>query len=207
MSKVEQLEYKGIRYLLYYPKNYVKGNKYPVMFHLHGAGSRGNDFKLFEGSPILEILDKGDSALSDGFCVFPQCHEDNWFSIFSELMALVKHIYNRDYTDKKRFNGSGISMGAYGIYQVMECIPDLFNKAIVCCGGGMYWNAGRLNKIKIRIFHGALDDVIYPEEAQRMYNKLKADGADATLTIFPNDNHNCWDSTYRNYDNLKWLME
>ena len=52
MSRVEKLEYNGIRYLLYYPKNYVEGRKYPVMFHLHGAGNRGHDFKEFEGSTI-----------------------------------------------------------------------------------------------------------------------------------------------------------
>ena len=48
MVKVEKLEFKGIKYLLYYPKDYIEGNKYPVMFHLHGAGSRGTDFKEFE---------------------------------------------------------------------------------------------------------------------------------------------------------------
>ena len=56
MSRVEKLEYRGIRYLLYYPKNYIEGKKYPVMFHLHGAGSRGTDFKEFEGSTLLNIL-------------------------------------------------------------------------------------------------------------------------------------------------------
>ena len=35
--------------------------KYPMMFHLHGAGSRGTDFKEFEGSAILNILEKEDS--------------------------------------------------------------------------------------------------------------------------------------------------
>ena len=52
MSKVERLSFQGIQYLVYYPKNYVEGKKYPVMFHLHGAGSRGTDFKEFEGSTI-----------------------------------------------------------------------------------------------------------------------------------------------------------
>ena len=74
MSRVEKLKYNGIGYLLFYPKNYVEGKKYPVMFHLHGAGSRGTDFKEFEDSIILNILERGDSPLSNGFCVFPQCY-------------------------------------------------------------------------------------------------------------------------------------
>lgn len=205
--RVEQKEFKGIQYLLYYPKNYQEGKKYPVMFHLHGSGGRGKDFKEFEGSTILKVLAKEDSPLSNGFCVFPQCYADTWFDIFNDVLALVEHIYNSDFTDKKRFNGSGISMGGYGIYQVMMSRPELFNKAIVCCGGGMYWNAGRMKNIKFRIFHGDVDDAVYPEESVRMYNRLKEAGTDVVFTLFENTNHNCWDKTYLNYDNLKWLFE
>ena len=206
MIKIEKLEYKGIRYLLYYPKNYVKGNKYPVMFHLHGSGNRGKDFKEFKGSTILAILDKEDSALSNGFCVFPQCEEDTWFCVFNNLLDLVKHIYEMDDVDQKRFNISGVSMGGYTAYQVIQCLEGLFNKAIICCGGGMYWNSGRMKTVKYRIFHGEKDVAVYPEEARRMYARLKEACADVTLTIYPECDHNCWDKTYSNYDNLEWLM-
>ena len=206
MIKVEKLEFKGIKYLLYYPKNYVVEKKYPVMFHLHGAGSRGTDFKEFEGSTILNILERGDSPLSDGFCVFPQCSTDTWFDRFSELLELVKHIFNEDFVDKTRFNASGISMGSYATYQVLQSLPELFNKAIICCGGGMYWNSGRMKNIKFRIFHGENDTAVYPEEARRMYSRLKECLTDVTLTIYPDCDHNCWDETYTNYDNLEWLF-
>ena len=209
MIRVDRLVFKGIRYLLFYPKNYIEGKKYPVMFHLHGAGSRGNDFALFEGSSstIFSIIQREDSPLSNGFAVIPQCHEDTWFSIFGELMEFAKYIYNQPYTDQKRFNGSGISMGGYGIYQLMMCLPELFHRAIVCCGGGMYWNSGRIKDIGFRIFHGENDGAVFPEESRRMYARLKEAGADVTLTIYPNCEHNCWDLTYTNYDNLKWLFE
>ena len=206
MARCEKLEFRGIHYLLYYPKDYKKENKYPVMFHLHGAGSRGTNFDNFEGSVILNALDKGDSPLSNGICVFPQCHKETWFDMWDDLLALVKEIYNRDDVDKSNFNASGISMGGYGIYQVMMCLPELFHKAIVCCGGGMYWNSGAIKNIKFRIFHGETDDVVYPEEARRMYARLKEACADVSLTIYPDANHNCWDKTYSNYDNLKWLF-
>lgn len=207
MVYFEKKEYRGIKYLLYYPKNYVEGKKYPVMFHLHGAGSRGQNFEEFKGSTILNILEKEDSPLSNGFCIFPQCYTDTWFDIFNDLLELVKHIYDSEFTDKSHFNSSGISMGGYGIYQVMMSLPELFHKAIVCCGGGMYWNSGRICRIKFRIFHGDSDQAVFPEEAQRMYKRLKDDGADATLTIYPNTDHNCWDKTYSNYDNLEWLFQ
>lgn len=209
MSRYEKLEFNGIRYQLWYPKNYEEGKTYPVLFHLHGAGSRGNRFETFEGSTstLINVLERGDSALSNGFIAIPQCHMDTWFDMFSELLGLVKHIYNQPFTDKKRFNGSGVSMGGYGMYQVMQALPELFNKGLICCGGGMYWNSGRIKNIKFRIFHGEKDTAVYPEEARRMYARLKEACADVELTIYPDCDHNCWDRTFGNYDNLKWLFE
>ena len=207
MARCEKLEFKGIHYLLYYPKNYEQGKKYPVMFHLHGAGSRGTNFDNFAGSVILNALDREDSPLSNGFCVFPQCHKETWFDIWDNLLGLVKEIYNREEVDKSNFNASGISMGGYGIYQVMMCLPDLFHKAIVCCGGGMYWNSGAIKNIKFRIFHGEKDVAVFPEESRRMYARLKEACADVTLTIYPECDHNCWEKTYTNYKKLQWLFE
>lgn len=207
MTRIEKLEYQGIRYLLYYPKNYVEGRKYPVVFHLHGAGSRGRDFKEFKGSMILELLDKETTPLSNAFCVFPQCHEDNWYCIFNSLVELAKHIYQEPFTDQSRYSISGISMGGYALYSLIMVEPDLFKKALVCCGGGMYWNSGRIKHIKFRIFHGENDVAVYPEEAKRMYARLKEAEADVELTIYPDCDHNCWEKTYGNLVNLQWLVD
>ena len=209
MSKVERLEYRGIKYQLHYPKNYVEGNKYPTLFHLHGAGCRGNNFEAFESneSTLIRVIESEESTLSNGFVVIPQCHSDTWFDIFSELIDFARYMFNQPFVDQSRFNGSGISMGGYGIYQVMQSAPELFNKALICCGGGMYWNSGRIKDIKFRIFHGAKDEVVFPEEAKRMYDRLIQDGADAQLTIYPECDHNCWDKTFLNYENLEWLFK
>ncbi len=209
MVRKEELKNKDIKYLLYYPKDYKEGKKYPVFFHLHGSGNRGNDFSLFkpEESPILRQIELNDSPLQKAFCVIPLCDKDTWFDMFSELLEFTKFIYNQDYTDQSHFVGSGVSMGGYGIYQVMMSLPELFYKAIVCCGGGMYWNAGRMKNIKIRVFHGVNDNAVYPEEAYRMYNNLKNNGADVTLYIDKDCDHNIWDKTYLNNENLEWLMQ
>ena len=203
---IDKREYQGIQYLVYYPINYIEGQKYPVVFHLHGSGSRGRDFVEFKDSQILANLDKGNCPWNNAICVFPQCYADTWFDIFGDLLALVKYIYNQPFTDKNRFNISGVSMGGYASYQVLMSLPILFNKALICCGGGMYWNAGRIKDIKFRIFHGAKDQVVYPEEAKRMYQRLKEVNADAVLTIYDECDHNCWDKTYNNFDNLQWLI-
>ena len=208
MSKVEKLEFQGIQYLLYYPVDYKEGEKYPTIFHLHGAGSRGYNFENFKDSIILDELEKENTPLSKAICVFPQCHEDNWYCIFDSLVALAKHIYSQPYVDQNRFNLSGISMGGYALYSLAMVVPELFNKALVCCGAGMYWNSGRIKHIKFRIFHGEKDGVVFPEESRRMYARLKeACAPDVELTIYPECDHNCWETTYGNIVNLQWLVE
>ncbi len=207
MAKVEKKTFRNTQYLVYYPNNFDSNKKYPLFFHLHGAGSRGKDFKEFEGSTILGMLDKGNSPLNDAVCVFPQCHNDTWFDEFNELLDLVKYIISLDYINKDKVTGSGISMGGYAMYQVLMSLPELFQKAIICCGGGMYWNSGRIKHIKFRIFHGEKDVAVFPEEARRMYDRLKEAGAEVKLTIYPECDHNCWDKTYSNIDNLKWAVE
>lgn len=204
--KIEKKEYQSIRYLVYYPKNYVEGKKYPLFFHLHGAGSRGNDFSAFNDSVILSVINKEDSPLSNCICVFPQCHTDTWFDIFSELLSLVKEIYNWPNVDQSKLLASGISMGGYAIYQVMMSLNTLFHKGIVCCGGGMHWNAGRLWNIPLRIFHGQNDPIVDVQEAIWMRDKINESCGQAVLTIYPDCEHNCWDKTYLNYDNLEWLV-
>ena len=98
-------------------------------------------------------------------------------------------------------------MGGYALYSLIMCMPELFSKALICCGGGMYWNSGRIKKIKFRIFHGEKDVAVYPEEAIRMYNRLKEAEADVFLTLYPDCDHNCWEKTYSNFENLQWLVE
>ena len=206
MVKIEKKVFKNTKYLVYYPKDFDSSRKYPLFFHLHGAGSRGENFEEFNGSTILYLLGKENTPLSEAVCVFPQCHNDTWFVEFDELLDLLQEVINFPFVDKSRVTGSGISMGGYAIYQVMMNKPKLFNKAIVCCGGGMYWNAGMMKNIKFRIFHGAKDVAVFPEESQHMYDRLLEAGADVKLTIYPECDHNCWDKTFLNVDNLKWIV-
>ena len=100
MIKGEKKVFRNTKYLIYYPKDFDKNKKYPLFFHLHGAGSRGTDFAEFKGSTILNLLDEGNSPLSNAICVFPQCHNDTWFVEFDELLGLVKEMVNLPFVDK-----------------------------------------------------------------------------------------------------------
>ena len=196
----------GIRYLVCLPQSFDENKKYPTVFHTHGAGSRGNDLDILKTVGILKEAVNGNPQLQDCIIVCPQCAANTWFDVFESLISLCRHIYSLDYIDSTRFYSSGISMGGYASVQLMMSSPELFAAGIVCCGGGMYWNAGRLKQIPLQFFHGAQDKTVLPEESIHMCAKICASGGDAKITIYPNNAHNCWDDTYSNPEIYKWLF-
>lgn len=118
----------------------------------------------------------------------------------------VLGIIRTPFTDKHRFYGSGISMGGYAIYQLFMTFADRFAAGIVCCGGGMYWNAEHIKDIPLWIFHGIQDDVIFVEEAIRMTEKLRGFGGKVKLTLYDNCCHDSWTQAYATPELYEWLL-
>ena len=200
---LEEKQNFGIRYVVWRPADFDKNKKYPIIFFTHGAGSRGDDLEIIKNHvSVKKILKQAKNAI----IVAPQCRCNSWFDVFGDLLSLVQIIYDLPFADKSRFYGVGVSMGGYAMFQLMESAPQLFAAGIVCCGGGMYWNAERLKNIRLRLFHGEKDEVVYPEESKRMYEKITAFGGNAELMIYPECDHNCWDKTFGNSDNVNWLL-
>lgn len=200
---MEKKEFLGIEYGIWKPQGYCETKKYPIIFYTHGAGSRGKDLSILEQNPIIKHLTL---KQTNAIIVAPHCSEDSWFDVFERLIRLLQNIYEMPTTDKNRFYGIGASMGGYTMFQLMESQPEIFTAGIICCGGGMYWNAGRLKHIPIRLFHGECDTVVYPEESKRMYEKINEKGGTAHLTLYPDCDHNCWDKTFSNVENIEWLL-
>ena len=129
----EEKEFAGIKYCLYKPENFDKTKKYPTIFFTHGAGSRGDDLEIIKKHSVILKLTRHAAN-----CVIfaPQCATDTWFDKFESLIALAKHAFGQSFVDQKRFYGSGVSMGGYGMFQLMSSAPELFAAGIICCGGG-----------------------------------------------------------------------
>ena len=68
--------------------------------------------------------------------------------------------------DKSRVYVVGASMGGYATWQLAMSRPELFAAIIPICGGGMYWNAGRLIHMGVWVFHGEEDITVLPQESK-----------------------------------------
>lgn len=192
---------KGLKYLYYSPN--TDGNL-PLIIYLHGAGSRGTELsQLSHIGPIGE-LEKGRNIPAR--MVAPQCCGDTWFELFETLIDFAENMANESGVDKSRIYLTGVSMGAYAAWQLAMTKPDMFAALVPVCGGGMYWNAERLKNMPVWAFHGALDDVVLPEESIKMVRGINKSGGNAKITVFEKADHNAWDPAFALDEMWKWML-
>lgn len=192
---------KGLKYLYYSPN--TDGNL-PLIIYLHGAGSRGTELsQLSHIGPIGE-LEKGRNIPAR--IVAPQCCGDTWFELFETLIDFAENMANESGVDKSRIYLTGVSMGAYAAWQLAMTKPDMFAALVPVCGGGMYWNAERLKNMPVWAFHGALDDVVLPEESIKMVRGINKSGGNAKITVFEKADHNAWDPAFALDEMWKWML-
>ena len=203
MSNISKGQIGELNYLRFETADFSENKKYPLIIHFHGAGSRGYDISILENSSIMQYAI---GAKNFPFLIFaPQCSANTWFDIFEQLVTFVKTVVELPYVDKEKVYLSGVSMGGYASWQILMSEPNIFHKAVICCGGGMYWNADRI-KIPVWAFHGTDDPIVFFEESQKMVNAVNRCGGNAKLTAYEGVGHNCWEKTYGSPEIYKWLL-
>ena len=202
--RYESAQFSCLHYLIRYPHHYCETERHPAILFLHGAGGRGSDLEHLKTNPYFQITDKAEGF---PFLTFaPQCHMDTWFDLFETLIRFAEAIASRPDVDSSRIYVMGASMGGFATWQIAMSRPDLFAAIIPICGGGMYWNAGRLAGVPVWAFHGAKDQVVLLEESRKMTDAVNKNGGCARLTIYPENEHNAWSDTYTNPEVFRWLL-
>ena len=202
--RIAVYELNNMEYIVRYPSSFDNQPKHPVILCLHGAGTRGTDINLVKNYSLLHEADQFEDF--PFIIIAPQCSENTWFDLWPTLKALVKEIAALPYTDETRIYLAGNSMGGYAAWQLAMSMPEYFAAIAPICGGGMYWNAGRLVNVPIWAFHGAKDDTVFPDESQRMVDAVNRAGGSARLTIFPDAGHNAWTPAYSDPELYQWFL-
>lgn len=198
------LEFNKLKYVIRYPDGYELGKKYPVIFYIHGAGGRGDDINVIRRHSFFAITEthKDFPFVS----IAPQCYADSWFDIFEQLQSFIKAMIASDFCDKEHVYLMGASMGGYTTWQLAMTQPEIFAAIIPICGGGMYWNAGRLKDVPVWAFHGDIDPVVLPRESEIMVKNTNLFGGNARLTVYENTAHDAWSPTFKNPEVFEWLL-
>ena len=201
--KKEVPKTEEISYLLDYPEN-AKGNV-PLIVFLHGSGERGTDLeKVKAHSPFTyKNLIKEPVAI-----LAPQCPENVWWDT-EAVYFLIKEIQQKYKIDDSKIILTGLSMGGWGTLKLAMEHPEMFSAVVAVCAPVdllMKVRADQYKNLPMKIFHGGNDDVVSPLNSIDFYQAIKKVNKNIELTIFPDDNHNSWDSTYSDPKLYEWML-
>jgi len=220
----------SISYRILFPENFDPKQKYPVLFFLHGSGERGNDNtkQLTHGGKLF--LRNDIRKQYPAIVIFPQCPEDSFWAnvemssdstgktVFNyqksgkptkamkALLGMIDNILDKPYINHQQVYIGGLSMGGMGTFELLRRKPKTFAAAFSICGGDNIANADKYKKIPLWIFHGGKDDVVPPAGSTAIANQLKIIGKEVKFTLYPDANHNSWDSAFAEPQLLPWLF-
>ncbi|TVZ57850.1 phospholipase/carboxylesterase [Flavobacteriaceae bacterium MAR_2010_105] len=219
-----------LNYRIMLPKKFDDTKQYPVVLFLHGAGERGSDnnIQLVHGSSLF--AHRKTRKKFPAIVIFPQCPKnDFWanasvdrstkpislnFPLDNEpttslklVMELMESYMNKAYVKKDQIYVGGLSMGGMGTFELLYRKPDVFAAAFTICGAGNPKATGTYaKKTELWVFHGAKDDIVNPQLSIDMVSGILQAGGTPNFTLYANDNHNSWDSTFAEPELLPWLF-
>jgi predicted esterase len=196
-------------YYLLAPEDYDAAQPYPLVVSLHGAGERGDN-----PSPILpyngayEFMET--AADYAYFMLTPQLSANRcWWepAIRQTLLALIAATQEEYSIDPARIYITGLSLGAFGLWDLVYEAPDTFAAGISICGGSPQpIDASRIAHIPFWLFHGTDDPFVPVSESQKLTAALEAAGGSVKYTEYPGAEHWVWVRTYTNPEVIDWLF-
>lgn len=215
-------EGETLNYRIYLPKNMPAGQRVPLVLFFHGAGERGNDNLAQLKHGVSNLIHY---ALAHGPAIVmaPQCPvgmqwvNTNWSapshsmpttpSVSMKLaLQLLQDKMDTLPIDPDRVYVTGVSMGGYGTWDILQRKPDLFAAAMPICGGGDVTCAQSLKNIPLWVFHGDTDKAVPVSRSRDMVNALKDCGGNVHYREYPGAGHDVWTRTYADSAVLDWLF-
>ncbi len=191
-------------YLLHKPVS--SKEKKPLLIFLHGSGEKGTDLEKLKVNGPLKY---NQTNSLDAFILAPQCPENEYWDAES-LQLLIQKIIKENSIDTQRIYLTGLSMGAWGAWNLAFAHPETFAALVPICGFvdrvPMIENC-KIAHIPTRIFHGLLDDVVDASYSITIYKKLKTCSTDIQLTLFDDANHDSWTRVYNNAAIYDWMFQ
>ncbi|MBQ9079536.1 MAG: dienelactone hydrolase family protein [Clostridia bacterium] len=215
-------------YRLYVPADYDASKQYPLVLFLHGYGERGTDNAAQLNIGINYAFQDTNNPVYDCIVVAPQCpatdDETKWtrynttnkaVSIDNttetdamlavlDVLELIQEKYN---VDSDRIYSTGLSMGAFGTWELISRHTDMFAAAVTVCGGGDPTYASKLADFPIWNFHGTADASVPYSCSVEMCDALKSVGNDKLkFTTYYGKPHSIWNQTYSQIEVWEWLL-
>ncbi len=192
----------------------------PLVIFLHGSGSRGND----NTAPLENVLAKAfldpENPIFASYVLAPQCGSGRqwvntpWakgnYSVdatpespeLAAVIELTKKLCRENNIDRGRIYLTGVSMGGFGVWDMLARHGELFAYAMPVCGGGDPSYARKMKDIPICTFHGSADESVPVSGTREMVEAVKAAGGKITYTELKDAPHAIWDGVFSDTSNF-----
>ena len=201
------------KYVVFEPAGYDASKKWPLVFYLHGASGRGRDGRaqLVVG---LGPAVKARAATFPFLVVFPQNENlksrllGGWNDGSPELpraMRILEEVENTYSVNRDHEVLVGVSMGAFGTWQVAAESPERWKAMIAVSGGGEDAWIPQLTKVPIWAFHAADDQLVPPSRSSDLVAGINAAGGRAYVSIVPTGGHNIGAQVLARDEIFQWM--
>lgn len=166
-----------VKYRLFVPKNYDKSKKYPLTVTMHGVGERGSN-----NTSQVDLEDLVSTWIADDiqqetphFVMGPQCPDGfYWGGAATAMVHSIIDSLKREFSiDTNRLYAVGLSMGARGVFNLLEERPGYFAAALACAGAGNNDAAAKIARTPLWAFHAAGDGVVNVSGTRSMVEAIE----------------------------------
>lgn len=230
VERTVTVEGHSSRYQVFVPRDArAQRGTLPVVVFLHGSGERGSDGHRQTTAGLGPHL-REHARDFPALVVLPQAPEgEEWSGLNNRIaLAALDAAIVEFGADPTRQYLTGMSMGGYGSWNIALEHPARFAAIVPVCGAVLAppavratlfvepvagetdpyaAMATRLKATPIWMFHGALDNVVLPDDDRRLKAAFDRAGAtDVRYTEYPQGTHNAWDATYADAAMWEWLF-
>lgn len=212
-----------INYRIYVPDiPETATNGVPLVLFLHGSGECGtnNTSQLLHGVGGLVWWSRNREP---AIVVAPQSPPRTvWSPVFFNMLqarmpygtppmvklvkSLVDDICKRYPVDTNRILATGVSLGGYGVWDMVARYPGFFAAAIPVCGAGDPQQAESVAKTPLWIFHGERDGNVPNRMDRAMVSRLWELDAPVRYMEYPDSGHGIWGRVYSDDSVMKWFF-
>ena len=121
----EIIQKNKLNYALHIPKNTKE--KKPLLVFLHGSGERGSDIEKVKVHGPFKYLKNNEL---DSYVLAPQCPENEYWDA-EVLYKLIQKVQKENNIDPSRIYLTGLSMGAWGAWNLAFLHPVLTKRSNV----------------------------------------------------------------------------
>lgn len=214
----------GLPYRFHKPPIVAVGTRYPLVLLLHGYGERGSDNQRqligFSGAEFWKKY--------PCFVVVPQCPLDDsvgqavWVSAdygalrhsmhplptwpLQAVLHLLDKVATENPTDPNRVYVSGLSMGGFATWELLQRRPGFFAGAVPVCGGADLEFVQSIAQTPVWVWHGANDDIVKVQRSRDVVEAIRDLGGIVKYSEIPGAGHGVWSQAYADPEVWNWLF-